>query len=177
MTNTCCTLFGVSLAILALLFTVIDRYKENCEKNIQNEILKNSLPVLKNIGDDIVGILLILIFLFLLDICSNPLEKLQNFLLSIKIIKSFDILRFLLVLSLSFLLGITVDITIVVIKLIKGLFILNSGNTTGTFAVSPQERDFLTYTRKLKPQYFNELLNYTKTLYTKQMIEDSQKDK
>lgn len=177
MTTSCCTLFGVALAILALLFTVIDRYKDNCEKNLQKDILKRSLPVLKNIGDDIVGILTILIFLFSLDILSITIDNIQNYFQTIKVLRDFDILRFLLILSLTFLLCITVDITIVVITLIKGLFILNSVDTNDTFEISLKERDFLTYVRKLKPTHIDELLNYTKILYTKQSMEDSQKDK
>lgn len=177
MTTSCCTLFGIALAILALLFTVIDRYKENCEKNLQRDILSHSLPVLKNIGDDIVGILVILILLFLFDIFSSTIEKLQYYFQTIKVLKSFDILRFLLILSLTFLLIITVDITIVVIKLINGLFELNSVDTNDTFEITLKERDFLTYFRKLKPTHIDELLNYAKILYTKQNMENSQKDK
>lgn len=168
-----CALFGAALTILALLFTIIDRYKENCEKNIQKDILYRSLPVLKNIGDDVIGIFIIMVILFFVDILQMPIEKLQG----VKFLSKIDIMRFLLILFLLFLLYITFDITIVVIKLIKGLFYVNLTEKNDVFEVSLGERNLLNVVRKLKPKYIDELKNYLKILYTKQEIEESEKDK
>lgn len=119
LTNYSLTLFGTSLAILALLFTVIDRYKENCEKNLQNNILDRSLPVLKNVGEDVMGLFIIVVLLFVYDLISVPIAQLQTALNAIDRFANLDIIRFLLVSFTFFLLYITFDITIVVITLIN----------------------------------------------------------
>lgn len=176
LTNYSLTLFGTSLAILALLFTVIDRYKENCEKNLQNNILDRSLPVLKNVGEDVMGLFIIVVLLFVYDLISVPIAQLQTTLNAIDRFANLDIIRFLLVSFTFFLLYITFDITIVVITLINGLFKINRTNTENLFEVSLDERNLLTQIRKLHPKYINELLEYLKTLYVKQQIEDSKKE-
>lgn len=176
LTNYSLTLFGTSLAILALLFTVIDRYKENCEKNLQNNILDRSLPVLKNVGEDVMGLFIIVVLLFVYDLISGPIAQLQTALNAIDRFANLDIIRFLLVSFTFFLLYITFDITIVVITLINGLFKINRTNTENLFEVSLDERNLLTQIRKLHPKYINELLEYLKTLYVKQQIEDSKKE-
>lgn len=176
LTNYSLTLFGTSLAILALLFTVIDRYKENCEKNLQNNILDHSLPVLKNVGEDVMGLFIIVVLLFVYDLISVPIAQLQTALNAIDRFANLDIIRFLLVSFTFFLLYITFDITIVVITLINGLFKINRTNTENLFEVSLDERNLLTQIRKLHPKYINELLEYLKTLYVKQQIEDSKKE-
>nr|DAV95794.1 MAG TPA: hypothetical protein [Caudoviricetes sp.] len=176
LTNYSLTLFGTSLAILALLFTVIDRYKENCEKNLQNNILDRSLPVLKNVGEDVMGLFIIVVLLFVYDLISVPIAQLQTALNAIDRFANLDIIRFLLVSFTFFLLYITFDITIVVITLINGLFKINRTNTENLFEVSLDERNLLTQIRKLHPKYINELLEYLKTLYVKQQIEDSKKE-
>lgn len=176
LTNYSLTLFGTSLAILALLFTVIDRYKENCEKNLQNNILDRSLPVLKNVGEDVMGLFIIVVLLFVYDLISVPIAQLQTTLNAIDRFANLDIIRFLLVSFTVFLLYITFDITIVVITLINGLFKINRTNTENLFEVSLNERNLLTQIRKLHPKYVNELLEYLKTLYVKQQIEDSKKE-
>lgn len=176
LTNYSLTLFGTSLAILALLFTVIDRYKENCEKNLQNNILDRSLPVLKNVGEDVMGLFIIVVLLFVYDLISVPIAQLQTALNAIDRFANLDIIRFLLVSFTFFLLYITFDITIAVITLINGLFKINRTNTENLFEVSLDERNLLTQIRKLHPKYINELLEYLKTLYVKQQIEDSKKE-
>lgn len=176
LTNYSLTLFGTSLAILALLFTVIDRYKENCEKNLQNNILDRSLPVLKNVGEDVMGLFIIVVLLFVYDLISVPIAQLQTALNAIDRFANLDIIRFLLVSFTFFLLYITFDITIVVITLINWLFKINRTNTENLFEVSLDERNLLTQIRKLHPKYINELLEYLKTLYVKQQIEDSKKE-
>lgn len=129
------TLFGTSLAILALLFTVIDRYKENCEENVQNSILERSLPVLKNVGEDAMGFFIILVLLFVFDFMSVPIGQLQSLLNSIDLLSSCDITRFILLSFTIFLLYIAFDITIVVITLINGLFKINHTNNKDFFEV------------------------------------------
>ena len=172
LTSCTLTLFGIGLAILALLFTVIDRYKENCEENVQNSILEHSLPVLKNIGDDVMGFLIILILLFVFDFLSVPITQLQSLLNSTNLISNCDITRFILILFTFFLLCIAFDITIVVVTLINGLFKINRNHTEDIFEVTLNERNLLTQIRKLQPKYVDELLDYLKTLYVKQQITD-----
>ena len=175
LTNCSLTLFGTSLAILALLFTVIDRYKENCEKDLQNTILEHSLPVLKNVGEDVMGFLVILVLLFVYDFISVPLSQLESLLNSIDLFSNCNITRFILIIFTVFLLCIAFDITIVVITLINGLFKINRTNTKDFFEVSLTERNLLIQLRKLQPKYISELLEYLKALYIKQQLEDSNK--
>jgi len=177
LTNCSLTLFGTSLAILALLFTVIDRYKENCEKNVQNNILERSLPVLKNVGEDVMGFLIILVLLFIFDFISVPITQLQSLLNSIELFSGWNISRFILITFTVILLYIAFDITIVVVTLINGLFKINCTNTKDLFEVSLNERHLLTQIRKLHPKYINELLEYLKILYVKQQIDDSKNEK
>lgn len=176
LTNFSITLFGTSLAILALLFTVIDRYKENCEKNLQNNILERSLPVLKNVSEDVMGLFIIMVLLFVYDFISVSITQLQTVLNSIDQFANLDIIRFILVSFTVFLLCITFDITIAVTTLINGLFKINHTNAENSFEVSTNERNLLFQIRKLHPKYINELLEYLKTLYLKQQIEDSNKE-
>lgn len=164
-------LFGVSLAILTLLFTIIDRYKEKVEKNIQNDILERSLPILKNISDDVLGILIIIILLFLVDLLSVWLQSLQN----IKFLSKINIERCLLIFSLVLLIVITIDITIVIVKLINGLFYVPKRSNDEAFELSLSERNMVLSVRNLDSKRKNELFEYIKTLIVKQEINKEEK--
>lgn len=122
------------------------------------------------------GLFIIVVLLFVYDLISVPIAQLQTALNAIDRFANLDIIRFLLVSFTFFLLYITFDITIVVITLINGLFKINRTNTENLFEVSLDERNLLTQIRKLHPKYINELLEYLKTLYVKQQIEDSKKE-
>lgn len=160
-------LFGVSLAIMALLFTVLDRYKEKLDETKKEFLDTKAFPVIKNMGDDVIGILLIVIFLFLYDILSIPLHHFYES----KYIPKLHYDRFILLLITSFMLVITIDITISIITLINNLIIVNCCKENTELNLSEHEKKLLTVIRKLDNKHYAELLEYIKTLSIKQEIE------
>lgn len=164
-------LFGVSLTVLALLFTILDRYKEKLEHNVQNDILERSLPILKNVCDDVMGMLFIVITLFIIDLLSKPLEILQGCAFFSKI----DLNRALLLILLIILLALAIDITYVIVKLINGLFYISKQSDDKIINLSLDERNLVLTTRKLDKKYMAELLEYMKTIIIKQEIDKTNK--
>lgn len=159
-------LFGVTLAIIALLFTVLDRYKENLEESKKVLLEQKAFPIMKNMGDNIKATLLLIIVLFLYDIFCIPLQWLQN----LKYISYINLERFILLLLLLFLLAITVDITISIISLINGLIILGK-NDSESVQPTGTELELISVIRKLDNKRFKELLDYIKTLAVKQELD------
>lgn len=142
------------------------RYKEKVDQNIQNDILKRSLPVLKSISDDVIGILIIIVVLFLTDLLSKPLESLQSY----KFLERICLERCILLATLILLLVITIDITFAIGKLINGLFDVPTQANEGIFDLSINERNLILATRKLDPKHMTELLEYIETLVVKQEL-------
>jgi flagellar biosynthesis protein FlhB len=77
--NSTLQLFGVTLAIIALLFTILDRYKANLENSQKLILEKKSFPILKNMGDDVLATLLLAVIIFFYDIFYIPLQWIQDF--------------------------------------------------------------------------------------------------
>lgn len=159
-------LFGVTLAIIALLFTVIDRYKAKLEDSKKEILEKNAFPVLKNMGDDISATLILVIILFLYDIFYTPLQWIQ----ALNFMSYINLERFILLLILFFLLAITIDITMSIISLISGLIELDKNNDEN-IQPTETELELISVIRNLDNKRFKELLDYIKTLTVKQELD------
>ena len=159
-------LFGVTLAIIALLFTVLDRYKAKLEDSKKAILEKNAFPVLKNMGDDISATLILVIILFLYDIFYTPLQLIQ----ALDFMSYINLERFILLLILFFLLAITIDITMSIISLISGLIELGKNNNEN-IQPTETELELISVIRKLDNKRFKELLDYIKTLTVKQELD------
>lgn len=171
LTSSTIDLFGITLAIIALLFTVLDRYSEKVNDSKKEQLSSKSFPIIKNMGDDVVGTLLLIILLFLYDVLSIPIQNLQSF----KFISFINLERFLMLLSLIFLLMITIDITISIISLINGLIKINKQNNLNNIEPTEQELQLISVTRKLDEKHFSELLDLINTIAVKQEIDQQNK--
>lgn len=158
-------LFSVSLAIIALLFTILDRYKENLSFEKKEQLLSNSYPIIKNMGSDSISILILIISIFLYDIVIPLFSKIQNS----KFLSYINFHRFILLLILIFLISITIDITVSIMLLINGFMKINKSSSD--IQLSLAEQELILVSRKLNKKYFNELLNYIKSLVVRQEIE------
>lgn len=163
-TNYSIELFGISLAIIALLFTVLDRYSEKLDATKKEQFSQNTFPVIKEIGDNTIAILILIIFMFVCDILWLPIQ-------SLKFLSFMDVERFTLLLPLIFLLVLTVDITGSIIKLIHGLISINNTTNIDNIVPTEQELDLISISRKLDNKHFHELLEYIRTLIIKQKID------
>ena len=164
--NSTLQLFGVTLAIIALLFTILDRYKANLENSQKLILEKKSFPILKNMVDDVLATLLLAVIIFFYDIFYIPLQWIQDF----PFISYIHLDRFILLSLLFFLLAITLDITISIITLINGLIEINR---THNESIQPTENELqlISIVRKFDSKHFEELLDYIKTLVVKQELD------
>lgn len=178
------TFFSISLTIVAILFTVLDRYKE-IVKN-KKIFFDYSTIVLKEISDDVKGLLILCILLFLTQI-------LKDF---VQLFPILDIPETILIFSIFLSLIIMWDITSSVIKLIihlKDFDIVNEQpfaekkesseqedspneqSATLKQEISDQEQVLLDLYKILSPSSTKELIQYLKTLIIKQQIEEQNK--
>ena len=160
-------LFGVTLAIIALLFTVLDRYKEYLAEEKKVILEKRAFPVIKNMGDDVIATLFLITLLFLYDIFYAFIQLIQN----LKYVSYINLDRFILLLLLLFLLAITIDISISIVSLINGLININKINSNVDIQPNEKEIQLISVARKLDNKHFEELLSYIKTLAIKQELD------
>lgn len=157
-------IFGIALAITAIFFTVIDRYKEKSNNPQNIEIA--CAPILREMCENVFGILIIIIIMFIASIFETFLSNL--------VIPYIEINKtiYIFVVGFSVILSVLVDITKSIAILINSLFV--TGNSQN------QEEDekyeyFLEECKKLDKKHFLELVQYTKTLIIKQKIERDDK--
>lgn len=167
LTTTAIGLFGVTLTVMALLFTVLDRYKENLPKEEKSELTKRAFPVIQNICEDIGVFLLLIVLLFVFDIFYTPIQTLQK----CKVLSHIDIERFLLLSILLFMLAITIDVTTTITMLVRNLININQDMYKDQMTFSTAERELISVIRKFDKKHFGELMEYIKTLTIKQELD------
>ena len=159
-------ILGLALAITAIFFTVVDRYKEKSEK--RKEIENKCFPVLKEMCENVMGILISVIIMFGASSLEPMLEQviLPDFCGEIQIIVLIFYMGFILILS------ILLDITKSILSLVQGLFLTE---------IKPDQKqeemytDFIGQCKKLDSKHFKELIEYTKALIIKQELESKKK--
>lgn len=157
-------ILAVALAVTAIFFTVIDRYKSKQEH--PESIEKLCLPILKEMCDNVLGILFAVIAMFSVSILEGFLDDLSF----PKFMGNFSISCFIYLAGFIFILAILYDITKSILNLTCGLFVSNNKN------ISNEKYTYLMeICRKLDQEHFNELLNYVKTLIVKQELEKNKK--
>lgn len=156
--NSLISLFSVSLAIVAIFFTVLDRYKENIVN--REHFLRDTNAILKEMAENSLGLFILIIILFIESLFHNLLSSIQ--LLNITII----ILIFCLSMSLLIVFDITFSILILINKL-NDFTDVNDDN----FGLTQDERKIIELVRKLDKQSRDELKEYLKALFIKQNME------
>lgn len=159
-------ILGIVLAITAIFFTVIDRYKEKSEDKHGIEI--RCYPILKEMCENVFAILMIVIIMWVIATLEPLIHQIviPPFLGKIKIVTYTFFSGFTIILI------ILIDITKSILNLVKWLFISEKRN------VSEQEekyRQFFVCCKELNQKHFSELLEYTKTLIVKQSLEEDNK--
>ena len=155
--TTTITLFSIALAIVALLFTVLDRYKNSAVNPVQ--FIERECSVLTEISNGSISLLIVTITLVIATLLQDLLHK----------ITLFDVYESLLIFSLLFSLIEMLDIAISVHLLVSK--IKNFTDVTDdTFKVSVNERNIIESCRKLNSQSTRELIEYIKTLIIKQNL-------
>lgn len=159
-------LFGIILAIAAIFFTIIDRYKQNNDNKCDIESI--SKPILNEMCDNVMGLLIIIIAFFLTNLFSPLLAAID----SIIELKHFSIAIFFLIFGLLLSLTILFDVTKSILFLIRNLFITTpkSQNDINKF----EELFFII--NKLDSKHTSELYSYLKTLLIKQELEKKEKE-
>lgn len=153
--NSLISLFSVSLAIVAIFFTVLDRYKENIVN--REHFLRDTNAILKEMAENSLGLFILIIILFIESLFHNLLSSIQ--LLNIPII----ILIFCLSMSLLIVFDIAFSILILINKL-NDFTDVNDDN----FGLTQDERKIIELIRKLDKQSRDELKEYLKALFIKQ---------
>ncbi len=151
-------LFSISLAIIAILFTLLDRYK-NLSAN-KEAFTSATNEILKEMSEDSISLFFIICLLFISELLKSLTEK----------FKLFDIYGFLLIFSLILILFIVFDISFSIIKLVNSLQQFRKIDET-EFSITESEKHLIEAYRKLDKKHSNELLETIKTLIIKQNID------
>ena len=157
-------ILGIALAITAIFFTVVDRYKEKNDQ--KSRIEKQCFPILNEMCENVFGILLVVIVMFITSIIEPLLVQivLPTYCKNLKLVIYVYVVGFFVVLA------ILIDITQSILGLVKGLFISQENSNR-----EDKYDKFLEECRQLDQKHFSELIEYTKTLILKQTI-DNQKE-
>lgn len=156
------TLFSVSLAIVALMITILDKYKEKASST--RNWVKNSSSILTEISENTVLLLFIIIILIVISIFKSI----------IILIPIIDVMTVILLFSLLISLVSILDTTISVHKLVSNLRnILFSDDTN--LLPSQTEIHLINAYRFLDESHKREFEELVKTITLKQQI-DSQKE-
>lgn len=159
-------ILGIVLAITAIFFTVIDRYKEKNEK--KNNIEVKCFPILKEMCENVSAILSIVVVMFV----TSTLEPVLQKVLWPPFLEEFDIVTYIFFSGFAVLLFALIDIAKSILNLVKGLFISEQNYD---FSENEKYVQFLECCKQLNGKHFSELLEYTKTLIVKQHIEEQDK--
>lgn len=154
-------ILGTSLAVTAIFFTVVDRYKEKNQKKREIEI--QCLPILKEMCQNVMGICIITFLMLAVSIFEPIFPKIVIEKYSIQV----NIVTYLFLSGFILILVTLLDIIRSILDLTQGLFISQD--------VQDEDNDkysnFLIECKKLDKKHFSELVEYTKTLIVKQTLE------
>ena len=155
------TLFSVLLAIVTLMITVLDKYKDNTAN--QNAWAESSTAVLKALSENSI-FLLVLIFLIII------LHLFQDLLL---LIPKINVVTVFLICSLLLALLITFDTTISVHILVIHLKDALANKNNEIIELTTTEKNIIEAYRLMTPKYQTELEEYLSTLILKQQIREN----
>lgn len=151
-------LFSVSLAIDAIFFTVLDRFKESVADKLK--FINDTNAILLEMAQNSFGLFILIVLLFIGAVFENLLNS----------INCIDCTAVILLFSLFMSLLITFDITFSINILIKKINIA-SDVSEKNFGLTQDERKLVEAYRILDIKHSNELLEYIKTLIVKQKID------
>lgn len=151
-------LFSVSLAIVAILFTILDRYKNFVAD--KKTYLQKTNSILKEMSDDSISLFFVICILFL----SSLLNEL------ISLFNCFDISTFILIFSLLLSLYVVYDISKSIMNLINALRQFEKADEED-FHITDSEKNLIEVYRKLDDKRGKELLETIKTLIIKQNLD------
>lgn len=153
------TLFSVLLAIIALLITILDKYREKVDD--QKKWAEHSSNVLKALCENTIALL----FLILILIISAMFETTTDLIpfLNVRVI----LLLTVIILAMSITLDTTITIYILVVALKDWLTIDN----TGSLELSKEEKHIVEAYRYFNDKYKTELTEYIKSLSIRQELD------
>lgn len=163
--NTLMSSFAISFAIVAIMFTILDRYKEKVDD--PELFLENTQYILSELIEDTIGLFALIVSLFIVSLAKN--------IILICTFKYFNLYKIILVFSLFLMFALIFDILGSTKLLIQNLN--NFDDTTKEdFEITPQERTLIQEYRKLEPENRKLLLENIKLLNVKQTIDKNQKN-
>lgn len=157
--------FSVSFAIVAIMFTVLDRYKEKVDD--PKLFLEQTQHILSELIDNTIGLFVLIVSLFIVSLVKNII-LICNF-------KYFNLYKIILLFSLFLMFVIIFDILFSTRLLIKNLNKFN-GTAKEDFEINSQEKTLIQEYRNLESENRKVLLENIKLLNIKQTIAKNQKD-
>lgn len=157
--------FSVSLAIVALMITILDKYKEKVV-NLKEWSAK-SFYVLKEISENTIALLIIIIILIFASIIKPLLT----------IIPHINVMFTVLLFSISISLIVMLDTTLSVHKLVINLKDILSETNNKELHLSKKENDIIDAYRFLNEQHKKTFEDLLCSLTTNQQIDSLKKDK
>lgn len=152
---------GTSLAVTAIFFTVVDRYKEKSQKKKEIEI--QCLPILREMCQNVMGICIVTFLMFVVSIFEPIFPQIVIEKCSIQV----NVVIYLFLSGFILILVTLLDIIRSILALTQGLFLSQDIQEEDNDKYS----DFLIECKKLDKKHFSELIEYTKTLIVKQTLE------
>jgi len=156
------TLFSVSLAIVALMITILEKYKEKASNNIN--WAKDSVAILKEISENTVALLFIIIVLIVVSVFKS----------FITLITQINIMNFILLFSLFLSLISIFDTTISVHKLVANLRDILFTKDENKLNLSQNEIHLVDAYRFLDESHKKEFETLIKTIALKQQLDTEQ---
>lgn len=155
------TLFSVLLAIVALMITVLDKYKDNTSN--QNAWAESSTAVLKALSENSIFLLVLISLIVILYLFKDL----------ILLIPKINVINIFLICSLLLSLLITFDTTISVHILVIHLKDALANKNNEIIELTTTEKNMIEAYRLLSPKYQTELGDYLSTLVLKQQIKEN----
>ena len=156
------TLFSVSLAIVALMITILEKYKEKASNNIN--WAKDSVAILKEISENTVALLFIIIVLIVVSVFKS----------FITLIAQINIMNFILLFSLFLSLISIFDTTISVHKLVANLRDILFTKDENKLNLSQNEIQLVDDYRFLDESHKKEFEALIKTITLKRQLDTEQ---
>lgn len=161
--NILISLFSVSLAIVALMISILEKYKEKTAN--QQAWAKGSTELLKKICENTVALLLLIMLLAF----ASVLEPIVS-------IPKFDFMTAVLLFSLFLSLVDVLDTTICIYKLVTNLNNVLSATNSKEINLSQKELYLIEAYRFLNDKHKENLEELIKAIATNQEIENAKKD-
>lgn len=162
--NIVITLFSVLLAIIALLITILDKYRENV--NNQKKWAEYSSPILKSLCENTIALLFLIIILIILSMLETATDFIPY--VNVRAI----ILLTVIILALSITVDTTFSIYLLVVHLKEMLLI----DDVEDLELSKEEQHIIEAYRYFNEKYRLELTEYIKSLSIRQELDKGHKN-